>query len=124
MFPDRHAKDIPLRSRFQAGRDNDLPLWSRQWPFLDYTVEAAPLDSGVYGLWKDGDIIYIGASDPGASIRARLLEHLKVCDGVTFPHPDHYSWEVAKDPQQRKAELLVQYQRLHGRLPQLNAGAA
>jgi hypothetical protein len=102
-----------------------LPLWSRKWPFLDYSVAAAPLDAGVYALWKVGEIIYIGASGVEArnSIRTRLLEHLKVCDGVTFPLPDHYSWEVANDPQQRKAELLVEYQRLHGgRLPQLNAG--
>ncbi len=104
-----------------------MPLWSRRWPFLDYTIEAAPLDPGVYALWKDGEIIYIGASAAGAgnTIRARLLKHLKVCDGVNLPLPDHYSWEVANDPQQRKSELLVQFQRLHGgRLPQLNAGAA
>jgi len=35
--------------------------------------------------------------------------------------PDHYSWEVAADPQKRKFEMLEQFRDLHGKLPLLNA---
>jgi len=95
-----------------------LPLWTRKWPFVGYSVEAAPLEPGVYGLWKDGELIYIGSSDgPESSIRARLMEHLS---GAIDPVPDHYSWEVAAHPQKRKNESLEQFRTLHRRLPRLN----
>ena len=96
-----------------------MPLWTRKWPFVDYSVEAAPLDPGVYGLWKDGELIYIGSSDgPESSIRSRLTEHLRA--GMDR-RPDHYSWEVAADPAKRRAESLEQFRSLHKRLPRLNS---
>jgi hypothetical protein len=95
-----------------------LPLWTRKWPFVDYSVEASPLDAGVYALWKDGELIYIGSSNgPGSSIRSCLMERLRA--GME-PRPDHYSWEVAADPHRRKAESLEQFRTLHRRLPRLN----
>jgi len=99
-----------------------LPLWSRRWPFLGYSIEAAPLDSGVYALWKDDKLIYIGVSEESSmSIRSGLLEHFRQSEGKHIPMPDHYSWEVAADPQKRKFEMLEQFRDLHGKLPLLNA---
>lgn len=98
-----------------------MPLWSRQWPFLAYSVEAAPLDAGVYALWRDGQLIYIGCSQGSAnSIRSCLLEHFAQSADQSDSAPDHYSWEVADDPQKRKSEMLARYQHLHGRPPLMN----
>jgi hypothetical protein len=95
-----------------------MPIWSRQWPFLDYSVQASPLDGGVYGLWKDNELIYIGASSEGGSLRACLVERFS-----EFPYPevDHYSWEVSDDPKKRMAQVLEQHQRTYGRSPKLNS---
>ncbi len=83
-----------------------MPIWSRRWPLLDYTVEAAPTDAGVYGLWKDGELIYIGASGPDGSIRESLLAHRLGRHGEPSRSADHYSWEVANDPKKRAQEVL------------------
>ena len=98
-----------------------MPIWSRRWPFLDYTVDAAPLDAGVYALWKDEELVYIGASNgDNSSIRARLKEHLSGTHGDYTRSADHYSWEVAADPRKREMEVLEQFRRKHGRLPRFN----
>ena len=97
-----------------------MPLWSRLWPFLGYSVEAAPLDRGVYGLWQDGQLIYIGCTGgPEHSIRSRLMEHLNKREAGGSV-PDHYSWEVADDPEGRKAEVLERFKAMYWKLPKLN----
>jgi hypothetical protein len=97
-----------------------MPIWSRGWPFLDYTIEAAPLDRGVFGLWKAEELLFVGATNEGASIRQCLVEHFKGVHGEESRTADHYSWEVASNPEQRKSEVLQQYRQLHGRMPRLN----
>lgn len=98
-----------------------MPLWTRKWPFLGYSVEAAPMDRGVYALWKDGELIFVGSSDaPGTSIRSHLVHHFSEASRVDATSPDHYSWEVADDPPKRKAEVLAQYEALYGRPPSWN----
>jgi hypothetical protein len=102
-----------------------LPLWTRKWPFFGYSIESAPLDPGVYGLWKDGELIFIGSSDSdGSSIRSRLVKHFLEADQAGAVVPDHYSWEVADDVHQRKAEVLAQFQGIYGRLPRWNTPPA
>jgi hypothetical protein len=94
-----------------------MPVWSRQWPFLDYTIEAAPLNQGVYGLWQAGELIFVGATDDRTSLRQCLQEHSKTEPRLAL---DHYSWEVSDDPQTRKLEVLEQFHSRYGRLPRLN----
>lgn len=97
-----------------------MPIWSRRWPFLDYTVEAAPLDKGVFGLWKNSELVFIGATDSDGSIRKSLTAHQSGEHGKESQQADHYSWEVANDPMARQKEVLEQYERTHGRRPRLN----
>jgi hypothetical protein len=94
-----------------------MPVWSRQWPFLPYTIEAAPLNQGVYGLWQAGELIFVGATDDSTSLRQCLKEHSQSEPRLAL---DHYSWEVSDDPQTRKLEVLAQFQSRYGRLPRLN----
>jgi hypothetical protein len=98
-----------------------LPIWSRRWPSLDYTIEAAPLDKGVFGLWKNNELIFIGVTDADGSIRQCLMAHHSGEHGNETQEADHYSWEVANDPAERHREVVAQYQRTHGRPPRLNA---
>jgi hypothetical protein len=97
-----------------------MPVWSRQWPFFDYTIESAPLNQGVYGLWQSGELIFVGATDGSTSLRHCLMEHSQ--SKLRFA-VDHYSWEVSDDPQTRKLEVLEQFRSRYGRLPRLNAAS-
>jgi hypothetical protein len=98
-----------------------MPLWSRKWPFLGYTIESAPLDAGVYGLWQEGELIYIGASDgTTSSLRSRLLEHFAELGKAGTPSPDHYSWELSDNPHARQQEVLRQFVDKYGQMPKFN----
>lgn len=97
-----------------------MPIWSRRWPFLDYSIEAAPLDQGVFGLWHGGELVFIGATSTGTSLRQCLLEHFRGVHALEHREADHYSWEVSEKPEERKRAVLAQFQREHGRWPRLN----
>ena len=53
-------------------------LDTERMPYNRETVRALPQDGcGVYAIWADRDeLLYIGKSDQGHSVKARLLHHL------------------------------------------------
>ena len=53
-------------------------LDTERQPYNPATVRAMPADGcGVYAIWGDAnDCLYIGKSDKGNSVKARLLYHL------------------------------------------------
>ena len=89
-------------------------------PFTAPLVAAAPDTSGVFALWQDGAIVYYGkASSGAATIRSALDGHLK---GRSFngDKPMRCSWEIADDPERRHAQLLVEFEVAHQRMPRWN----
>jgi hypothetical protein len=97
-----------------------MPIWSRKWPFIDYTVSAAPQDAGVYALWVQDDIVFIGYTGAGESIRSCLLAHFNGVHGNVTEQADHYSWEIASDPKARRGEVMQTYIENHGVAPRCN----
>lgn len=101
------------------------PARERRYRFTRIVIAGAPHDAGVYTLWDGDEVIYYGRADSGeagcgSTIRSRLLDHYY--QGP--PRPTHYSWEICKDPAAREAELLAEHERLFGRPPRRNSGAA
>lgn len=84
---------------------------------------GAPEEPGVYALWKNDELIFLGRASQGATLRERLTEHL----GGSFPCTQgatHYTWELCLNPAAREAEVLREYQARFGRLPRCNEDAA
>ena len=99
------------------------PAPGRRYRFARLVLLGAPEDAGVYSLWDGEEVIYYGraAGGPGATIRARLLDHFH---GKADPaRATHYSWEVCRDPVAREADLLREFTISFGRLPRGNIGA-
>lgn len=93
----------------------------KRYPFTAWAVSSAPADPGVYGLWLDGELIYIGsASSPGATIQSRLADHLaqEGADGRKIA--TEYAWELSRNARVREVELLEEYRRQFQRYPLLN----
>jgi hypothetical protein len=79
----------------------------RRWPFNASMVMDAPDYSGVYALWRDGELIHLGEAEGGRdTIRARLLSHLHATSEGQA-RPTHYSWEISRDPTRRREQLLA-----------------
>jgi hypothetical protein len=103
---------IPVYSRAVA-------INERLYRFDPAILQGAPANAGVYALWQDGEMIYLGHS---ASIKVSLLGHFErrsaCASGAT-----HYSWELSLRPSERESGLLEEFRLRHGRLPRCNGKA-
>ena len=97
-----------------------MSIKSQSLPFTQSLIEAAPDCVGVFALWQDGGVIYLGkASHGAATIRKALSEQFKarkLNDGGTM----RCSWEVAEDPDRRYGELLRAFESAHRCVPLWN----
>lgn len=84
-----------------------------KYRFTRTVVQGAPDEAGVYALWEGDELVYYGRA---LRLREALLERLGRDAAVT-----HYGWQLAADPAAREAELLRDFERLHGRRPRRNA---
>jgi hypothetical protein len=96
----------------------------RSLPFTEKLIEAAPETTGVFALWQNGGVIYLGKASTGsATIRKALSEQLegrKWNDPHLSPHVTRCSWEVVEDADQRHRELLHEFEAAHRCLPLWN----
>jgi hypothetical protein len=99
-----------------------MPMRSPKWPFTRAAIEHAPDDwGGVYALWREETLIYVGRAPDGArSIRAALFAHLAGERGPCTQGATHYGWELAQDPKQRAHELLQEHLATHRAYPPCN----
>src|SRR4029453_9482609 len=92
----------------------------RSFAFTEALISAAPNTTGVYALWQNGGVIYLGKASAGsATIRKALGEQFEGRKwnglGVT-----RCSWEGVEDADKRHSELLHEFEAAHRCLPLWN----
>jgi len=99
-----------------------MSLKFRSLPFTESLVEAAPDTTGVFALWQDGGVIYLGkASSGAATIRTALNAQLQARKSNLIAIRElRVSWEVAEDPDRRHSELMHEFEAAHRCLPLWN----
>ena len=96
-------------------------IHSMIWPFEPDAVYEAPETSGVYALWRYGEVIFYGHASRGEStIRSCLAEHLAGLRGPKTRTATHCSWETSATPEAREMELLFRFRASFKRLPSGN----
>jgi hypothetical protein len=102
-----------------------MPIHSpKKWLFIAALVFISPETPGVFELWEEDELIYVGTTRrPHESLRASLTRHLKK-EGRSDHPPTHFSWEVSYHPASRKRELLVEFEALNKRPPRFNRSEA
>ena len=96
----------------------------KQFPFSAALIAAAPEEPGVYLLWQEGEVIYIGrAAGRDTTIRSRLVDHFSGREGVCTRSTTHYSWELSRDPAEREAQLLQEHLSRFERAPRCNTAS-
>jgi excinuclease UvrABC nuclease subunit len=101
-----------------------MPVPSELFPFTARLIAGSPEEPGIYVLWEDGDVIYIGhAQGRGITIRSRLVDHFAGTLSPCTRRASHYSWEISLKPAPREQELIEEYRRANTRLPRCNAAA-
>ena len=98
-----------------------MPISGDLYKFSKENVDKAPTKSGVYALYKNGTLIYIGRSKGDTTtIRSRLQDHYAGRDGRCTQSADQYRREPCTNPVTRERELLEEYKRKNGTLPKCN----
>lgn len=98
-----------------------MPIQGDLYPFTDNNVNQAPAQAGVYALYRDGALTYIGRAQGGSTtIRSRLQDHKAGRDGPCTQQSTHYKREVTQNAAAREKQLLEEYYRQHGKLPLCN----
>jgi hypothetical protein len=84
-------------------------------------VQRAPRKRGVYALYADRVLLYLGMAGGGEdTIRSRLRTHL----GGQAHGATRYKREPSPEPQVRLQVLLDEYASRYGCLPAQNVGAS
>jgi hypothetical protein len=96
----------------------------KKWLFIATLVFISPETPGVFELWDDDELIYVGSTRrPHESLRGCLIRHLSKDGGDDHP-PTHFSWEVNYRPANRERELLVEFELVNKRPPRFNRDKA
>lgn len=92
-----------------------MPIRSPRWFFAAALVLAAPETPGVFELWDNDEMVYVGATrGPRESLRRALAREMELHDAT------HFSWEITWRPAVRERELLDEYLAQHARPPRFN----
>jgi hypothetical protein len=90
-----------------------MSIKSQSLPFTPALIEVAPDTVGVFALWQNGGVIYLGKACAGpATIRKALAEQYKARQWNSNDSL-RCSWEVADDPDRRHSELLREFEAAH-----------
>ncbi|HEU5178149.1 MAG TPA: hypothetical protein VFU24_11920 [Burkholderiales bacterium] len=92
----------------------------RSFAFTEALISAAPDTTGVYALWQNGGVIYLGKASAGAATIRNALSAQLEARKWNDPVVTRCSWEVVDDADKRHRELLHEFESAHHCLPLWN----
>ena len=95
-----------------------MPIMGPKRLFEFLFISEVPDRPGVYALWTDSQIIFYGKSSE--SIRQTLQTYKSGKQGWCGFNAEYFQYEVTDYPDTRVTELLNEYHRNNGCLPQCN----
>jgi hypothetical protein len=82
-------------------------LSTKKWRFIPTMVDDAPMTRGVFALWANDELVYLGHAAGGAvTIHSRLFEQLAKRVEDDPKRATHYSWELCANPAEREKQLM------------------
>jgi hypothetical protein len=88
--------------------------------FTAEDLQNVPEESGIYCLFQDRDLVYIGRTAPRAGLRSELEHALRIAMADDM-HATHFTFEVTRIPKTRAVEELRAFYETFGRLPLYNS---
>ena len=95
---------------------------SLKWKFDAESIRGTPRTQGVFGLWDEGRIVYIGATARNVLLPDALGELLGLKRRGLI-QATHFTWEITITPRSWAGELLRLHFNKHGTLPLYNKPA-
>lgn len=113
-------RDLGLED--EPAEEIDQPPPERRYPFTVEAVNQAPDRTGVYVLYQDDAILYMGSANSGNDTLLTILRaHRRGDINEVTLQATHFAREIHAQASDRLASLLRQYQEAHdGAIPPLN----
>ncbi len=110
---------------FQTVVVSVMPLAGRSFELCDQNLKIAPASAGVYALYQNHELIYVGhAQGDLTTIRSCLQDHKAGRLGPGTKAADTYKRETCGDPLALERKLLEEFKRTYGKLPRCNQALA
>jgi hypothetical protein len=98
-----------------------MALGEKMFSATHANLESLPEQSGVFTLYEEGQMIFIGRADgSGHTIRSVVLDHKEGRVGSCTQRFDHYTRETTTNVALRYRELLQRHARKYHRFPKCN----
>ena len=88
-------------------------------PFNAEEIQNVPEESGIYCLFQEQDLVYIGRTAPRTTLKGELQHALKMAMADDMLASD-FTFEQTASPKTRAGEELRSYYEAWGRLPLYN----
>ncbi len=99
-----------------------MPLSTHKFDLCRHTIDSVPELAGVYALWCEEEVIYIGSADGKVGLRSRLMQHYQGSpECVTCA--THFQCDLCVRAQSMTSEMMSRFVAKHGRLPRCNEPA-
>ena len=96
---------------------------SLKWKLDADSIRGTPRTQGVFGLWDEDQIVYIGATERSVFLPDALRELLNLKRRGII-QATHFTWEITITPHSWAGELLRLHFNRHGVLPLYNRPAS
>jgi hypothetical protein len=96
---------------------------SLKWKLDAESIRGTPRTQGVFGLWDEDQIVYIGATERSVFLPDALRELLQLKRRGII-QVTHFTWEITITPRSWAGELLRLHFNKHGVLPLYNRPAS
>jgi hypothetical protein len=97
-----------------------MPIRGKKKRFTNTNISTSPIDGGVYALFKQNEVVYIGKGDGSNGIKGRLQSHRRGDSGCALKSTTSFKTERCQDASKREKQLLEQHLSHKGRLPRYN----
>ena len=87
--------------------------------FSEHYVQAVPEAPGIFCLWDNRHLVYVGRTAPRSNLRAELHHALTVAMAADLC-ATHFTYEVTNAPKTRAVEELREHFERWGALPRYN----
>lgn len=94
-------------------------ITSLKWKFDPDSIRGTPKTQGVFGLWDEGTIVYIGATERDVFL-PDVLRELLTLRRRGIIQATHFTWEITITPRSWAGELLRLHFNKFGSLPLYN----
>ena len=88
-------------------------------PFNAEEIQQVPEEAGIFCLYQEQDLVYVGRTAPRTNLRNELLYALRMAMADDMLASD-FTFELTRTPKTRAAEELRSYYADWGRLPLYN----